>query len=298
MKALLILPLLIRAAGAADYAGAEACRKCHAAEYEAQSHSAHAHALAPSTSSQPGDWAFGAGTQAITFVSRVDRENYREHGETWYKALDGFGVTPGHRYTDGIQFRVFDPDARILRCFACHSTGPLTLGEDDRIVPAELGVRCEVCHGPAAAHVRDPARNRPRNPARMSAAEMNSFCGQCHRLTLATEEETSDVRDPRNSRNQPMLLASSACFLKSRGRLTCLTCHSPHLALERNRAAYDPTCKNCHPAARHTNATAGRACAECHMPAVPQRPLAFTNHRIGVYAPRDPVVPVSVKARP
>jgi hypothetical protein len=72
---------LIRAAGAADYVGTEACRKCHAAEYEAQSHSAHAHALlSPSTSSQPDDWAFGAGTHAITFVSRVDRENYREHG--------------------------------------------------------------------------------------------------------------------------------------------------------------------------------------------------------------------------
>ena len=47
----------------------------HPAEFAAQSASAHAHTLAPAKAPQPGDWAFGAGVQAITFVSRVDREN-------------------------------------------------------------------------------------------------------------------------------------------------------------------------------------------------------------------------------
>ena len=37
----------------------------------------------------------------------------------------------------------------------------------------------------------------------------------------------------------PPLLAASACFRKSGGRLTCLTCHSPHAAMERKPAAYD-----------------------------------------------------------
>src|SRR5258707_8496809 len=80
-----------------EYAGSEGCAPCHAAQYAGQSRSGHARALRRSAASEPGDWAFGAGTQAITFVRRVDRETYREHGETWYRASDGFGITPGHR---------------------------------------------------------------------------------------------------------------------------------------------------------------------------------------------------------
>src|ERR1700722_18999116 len=96
------LPFLLSSAFAADYVGAAACGKCHAAEFRAQSESAHAHALAPSSDTQPGDWAFGAGAQAITFVSRVDREKYREHGETWYRAIGGYALTPGHSNTAGV----------------------------------------------------------------------------------------------------------------------------------------------------------------------------------------------------
>src|SRR5579863_415626 len=65
----------------AQYIGAQACGECHAAEFEQQSRSMHARTLAPSSSSQPGDWAFGAGRQAITFVQREDAEHYRELGQ-------------------------------------------------------------------------------------------------------------------------------------------------------------------------------------------------------------------------
>ncbi len=296
MKSLLLFAVLLGAARAADYAGAEVCRNCHAAQYELQSRSAHARTLARSTSTQPGDWAFGAGEQAITFVSRVGRDHYREHGETWYRSLNGYSLTPGHQNAAGVQFRIFDPDARILRCFACHSTGPVTLGKQDEIVPHELGVRCEVCHGAAAAHAGDPVKNRPRNPARMTAVELNSFCATCHHITLEDGKESKDLRDARNVRSQPLRLAASACFQKGRGRLTCLTCHSPHAPLERNAAAYDRACQGCHAAPRHSRRVAG-ACTECHVPVVRQGNLAFVNHRIAVYGSADPLVPAGVKPR-
>src|SRR2546426_6656026 len=35
---------------------------------------AQAHTLAPAKPTQPGDWAFGAGAQTITFVRRLDSE--------------------------------------------------------------------------------------------------------------------------------------------------------------------------------------------------------------------------------
>ena len=296
VRALPSLFLLLGIAAGADpapgYVGAETCAKCHPAEFDLQSRSAHAHTLAPSAAGQPGDWAFGAGRQAITFVRREDQDHYRELGQTWYRELNGYGLTPGHRNPDGVAFRLFDPDARILRCFACHSTGRLTLGEGDRIVPHELGVRCEMCHGPGGLHAEDPARNRPRNPGRLRAAGLNTFCAACHRFKLETGEELTDLRDPRNSRSEPLRLAASVCFQKSGGRLTCLTCHSPHGPLERSAAVYDGACKNCHMAPRHREPVGAQSCSKCHMPAIRTGNLVFVNHRIAGYRPEDPLLPV------
>jgi hypothetical protein len=286
---MLALPLFFAAAAAADYAGAAACAKCHPSEFESQSASGHAHSLARSKPPQPGDWAFGAGGQAITFVTREDPDHYRELGQSWYRSLNGYAATPGTATAAGTLYRLFDPDAGMLRCFSCHSTGPISLADDQAIRPLELGVRCEACHGPGAAHARNPSQTHVVNPARLSADDLNALCGNCHRMP-AGREDTPDLRNPWNARHQPLLLAASACFQKSQGQLSCLTCHSPHAPLERSLAAYDAACARCHAAPRHTKPVKGHPCAECHMPAVkPQAHLAFANHRIAVYAPTGPL---------
>jgi hypothetical protein len=285
------------AAFAAEYASAESCRPCHAAKFETQSATSHAHALARSAPPQPGDWAFGAGLQAITFVTRIDSESYREDGLSWYRALNGPAVTPGQPDAKGVVFRTFDPGARILSCFSCHSTGPLTLTDDEQVMPHELGVRCEICHGPAAAHVQHPAQNRLRTPAQLTAPSMNRFCGQCHRTDDESGKELTDLRDPRNAKDEPLRLAASACFLRSNGRLNCLSCHDPHRELNQNASSYDAGCKGCHANAQHRQPVAGTACVTCHMPAIPDGPnLHFANHRIAVYARGNPVVPARARA--
>lgn len=281
------------AASSSDYAGAETCRPCHAVNFSAQSTGGHAHALARSAVPQPGDWAFGAGLQAITFVTRIDRESYREDGLSWYRSLNGYAVTPGQADEKGVVFRTFDPGARILSCFACHSTGPITVSENEEVIPHELGVRCEVCHGPAAAHVKDPALNRLRTPAQLSAMGMNRFCAQCHRTDAESGAELTDLRDARNAKSEPLRLAASACFVRSNGRLNCLTCHDPHKPLEQTASAYDARCLTCHANPTHRQPVAGQACATCHMPMIPDGPhLAFANHRVAIYAARNPLVPV------
>src|ERR1051325_3816332 len=131
----LLAPYLLFAATASDYAGAAACAKCHPAQFQAQASSAHARALAPSKAPQPGLWAFGAGVQAVTFIKRLDADNYVELDETWYRRLNGMGRTPGHTKQGGIQHRVFDPEAGILRCFSCHSTGPQQVSAEHVITP-------------------------------------------------------------------------------------------------------------------------------------------------------------------
>ena len=291
-----LIPVVF-AAGPGDYARAEACRPCHAANFTSQSNTSHARALAPSSPSQHGDWAFGAGLQAITFVTRIDRESYREDGLTWYRSLNGYAITLGQHDEKGVIFRTFDPAARFLKCFACHSTGPLSLGKEDEVIPHELGVRCEVCHGPAAAHAGDPTHNPLRTPAQLTAAAMNRFCGQCHRTDSETGEEITDLRDPRNARDQTLRLAASACFRRSNGRLTCLTCHPPHRQLDQNASSYDGRCQVCHANKVHRQQVAGQACVSCHMPRIPNGPyLSFANHRIAVYSPGNPIVPAAAQA--
>jgi hypothetical protein len=298
IPALRLLPLLLPLTTCfGQYAGSETCRPCHASEYRSQGVTGHARALARSSAGQPGEWAFGAGTQAITFVSRLDAEHYVELGESWYRATHAFALTPGHDQNAGVTFRTFDPSAGIVRCFACHSTGYLQLAEDQSIVPSELGIHCEVCHGPSAAHVANPPAVHPRNPGRMNGVELNALCGSCHRAQ-SSAEETTDLRDPWNSRHQPLLLAASACFQKSSGRLTCLTCHSPHQALETNALSYNAACQKCHAGVRHVQSVADRACVDCHMPAVRATPnLTFANHRIAVYSPNDALSPVAISKK-
>src|SRR6266700_6848041 len=43
----------------------------------------------------PMEWAFGAGRQAVTFVTKVDKDWYVEHYSTYYSDLRYWGATPG-----------------------------------------------------------------------------------------------------------------------------------------------------------------------------------------------------------
>ena len=69
---------------ASQYAGSAACRACHPAQFKQQSQTGHAralsraneHPLGPELPEQRGEWAFGAGHQAVTFVSRIDEDRY------------------------------------------------------------------------------------------------------------------------------------------------------------------------------------------------------------------------------
>jgi hypothetical protein len=252
------------------------------------------HPLASVFPKTPGDWAFGAGEQAVTFVSYLDEDYYVEHGLTYFKKSKRMALTPGHGSPAGERYRTFDPNAAILRCFQCHSTGPLQLAEGLRIVPSETGVQCEACHGPGSEHIRlKGARSAIRNPKGLTPADLNEFCGSCHRKPPAAGDDTN-WNNAWNARHQPLYFSQSRCFTESPDSLSCLNCHPAHAELSRVAADYDRTCSSCHPAVKHQTPTASQSCVGCHMPDVkPGTDLQFANHWIGIYKAGDSLRPIS-----
>src|SRR5262249_43566566 len=100
-------------------------------------------------------------------------------------------------------------------------------------------------------------------------------------------------------------LRKSACYMKSRGSLTCVSCHNPHepsntpAALRR----YAEACQSCHrttvrrlvAARRHPDS---QDCASCHMPK--RRPsdaihTLVTDHFIQARPATDPAGPLVEK---
>ncbi len=342
-----------REPAADGFVGAQVCGACHAEQFAQQAQSAHAGSLSPAAlhplassftpatalrrgrfqltyaaapnelrvriadgeeeEETPLEWAFGAGGQAVTFVSRLDEDTYVEHHFSYYSAAKSFAATPGHdgraagslREALGVPYETFSPRSEIMRCFSCHSTGKLSLGRNFELQPAELGVRCEACHGPGEAHAEavrradmDAARAALVNPGRMDPQEQIAFCGNCHRPP-ASENEAIDWRDPWNVRHHPLYLSRSRCFLGSGNGLSCVTCHDPHRSVLRKAPAYyNSRCAGCHTASSHppnpaTCKTAGSVgCSSCHMPVVrPNNHLRFYNHWIGIYRNGDVLRP-------
>jgi hypothetical protein len=254
----------------------------------------------------PMEWAFGAGRQAVTFVTKVNQDWYVEHYSSYYSAVRSWGPTPGQsaiRPTSlaeaaGLLYKTTDPATGIAGCFQCHSTGLVTFSADGTVQLTELAVRCEDCHGPGAAHVKRPAANNIQNPKTFSAARLIEFCGTCHRAP-ATAGQKVDWNVSWNVRHQPLYLNESACFRKSNGALSCLTCHDPHEGAENRPAAfYNDRCLGCHSSSAPPPKPVCRTqtvsnCIDCHMPKIsPQSPLRFTNHWIGVYGPGAKLKPI------
>ncbi|MDX2267278.1 MAG: multiheme c-type cytochrome [Bryobacter sp.] len=294
IAALSLLAIRLPAQSGNAFVGAEACRPCHAKQFTLQSLSGHARALQPG--GPQADWAFGSGTHAITWVKQKDARHYLELGQSWFRRTDRMALTPGHTDSAGVTYRLFDSGAQILRCFSCHSTGPLEVSEAGVIQPHEAGVRCEVCHGPGQRHITSQGTKYSiENPARYSAKAVNESCGACHRQSKPGVSET-DWSDAWNIRHQPVYLAESRCFLRSEGKLSCLSCHQPHEKLNQDATAYNAQCAACHPKPKHLSfgqQTGNReACTTCHMPKIAASPdIAFTNHWIGVYPGKSKLRP-------
>ncbi len=254
----------------------------------------------------PVQWAFGAGTQGVTFFSLVAAGLYLEHRLSYYRELDGFDLTPGQQE---IPFRELEEASGHLnnrseafRCISCHTTSSTNMPQAEDIVVGELGVRCEACHGPGLWHIEavkkqnwEAARGAVQNPARYSPRQVLEHCGRCHRRP-PQDPATIQWEDPATTRFQPVGLNRSRCFSNGKGSLSCLTCHDAHSNARRDPPFYNRVCAGCHSRALRSPSQACASaqeggCIGCHMPKVSALPhMKFTNHWIGIYG-SDRVVP-------
>lgn len=211
-----------RPPSASPYVSSAACAPCHPGEHASFGRTFHrtmtqdatgATVLAPFE--RRGDEVWVGGRRVVLTTGSHKHQAYwttgdgpgdlRMHDEVWLvreKRLlpraEAFVTPPG------------EPLPRVRwssSCIACHAVAgeprhdPATGAFDTRA--AELGVSCEACHGPGAAHVarhRDPverymqhASKRPDptivHPGKLPPERAAAVCGQCHAYAFPRDED-------------------------------------------------------------------------------------------------------------
>jgi predicted CXXCH cytochrome family protein len=258
--------------------------------------------------STPLSWAFGLGESGQTYILEQNGIFF-ESRVSYYRALDGLDFTPGATRTasanleDALGRRMlYAPETS--RCFACHTTASTTSNRFDpnRSIP---GVTCEACHGPGAKHVAAMKAGRMKeglksilDPGQLDPVDQVDFCGACHRTFADVAlTQTFGIRD---LRFQPYRLEKSQCWAKSKGGITCLSCHNPHQSRVRDLASYDDKCLGCHRSrssavSAHDHPLAvckvsANNCVSCHMPKyeMPGMQFKFTDHFIRIVHKGEP----------
>jgi|SRR5579863_8742450 len=271
-------------------------------------------------------YAIGSGKRGRTYV--IDRGGLLFQSPiTWYSEKQCWDLAPGFPVHGHLRFerRVVD------KCISCHAgrAAPDAAWIDHFQEPAifESAIGCERCHGPGGEHVA--ARRGPTspeqidtivNPSKLSPSRRDSVCNQCHlhgdgeilrygrrdfdfRPGMHVGEVWSfllshQAHDRQTTRavSQVEQMYESACAQRSRGGLSCVSCHDPHFSpaeLEKP-AFYRARCLTCHavddcrelPERRNAPPTAD-SCVNCHMPRLNASDVPHTSqtdHRV----PRRP----------
>ncbi len=256
-------------------------------------------------------WAFGVGRVGQTYLYQRSGQFF-EARASYFPGLQGLGFTPGRdlggtvRLDEAMERPVGMPE--VVRCFSCHATEAMigSTFNEANLVP---GVHCEACHGPGVRHAAAMQRLLAGktssektyifNPATLAPDDSIDFCGACHATWW--DAKLSGTHGPASTRAPAYRLESSQCWIRTHdARLTCITCHDPHVPLQTNPQAYDVQCLRCHAitaAAKPTTQRPGHACpvstsrcTTCHMPKVyvPEMHSDFTDHRIRIVKTGEP----------
>ncbi|QNI31885.1 hypothetical protein H7849_23105 [Alloacidobacterium dinghuense] len=269
------------------------------------------------------EWMIGAGING--FGAIVRRDDYLfQAPQSFYSKPRIWGPSPGYEQIDLGFNRPIQAG-----CIFCHSGRPNPIADTNGQFASspfsEIAIGCENCHGPGAEHIATMksagAANITSlhivNPARLSPYLSDNICMACHQTgdvrVLKPGKTYQDFRPGEALDNTLSILmvpptrsappdadhvehyysmTLSKCYRESRGRLSCITCHDPHVepAHEEAPAYFNGKCLSCHterscrlPLNARQQTRPADNCIGCHMP---KRDIGVishssaTNHRI------------------
>jgi hypothetical protein len=265
------------------------------------------------------EWTIGSGTNGSGAIVKQG-EYLFEAPLSFYAKPHQWALSPGYEFGD------YGFDRPILPgCIACHSGQPRPIldgnGRFKEPPFAELAIGCENCHGPGEAHVTTAQMGSPpgaiANPAKMSPWLTDNICMSCHQTgdarVLQVGKTYRDFRPgaelddtlsiflvPFGRESAPkddllehyLSMRLSKCYLRSGGRLGCISCHDPHEQPSQGEAPeyFRLKCLACHTEkscavslSLRQHKTPPDDCAGCHMPKRDVTVIShsvLTNHRI------------------
>lgn len=276
------------------------------------------------------EWLIGAGVNGYGAI--VSQDGYLFQAPlSYYAKPKMWGPSPGYEALDLGFNRPILPG-----CLFCH-TGranpvPNTNGQYEDPPFSEMSIGCENCHGPGAAHVQamtKPAGAAPKsdhivNPSRLAPYLADNICMACHQTGDARvlkpgktysdfvpgqplDDTLSILMVPPTRQTPPSAdhvehyysMILSKCYRASGGRLSCITCHDPHMEPTREEAPayFAKKCLTCHsnesctlPLPARMKQQPPNDCVGCHMPKRDIQVISHssaTNHRI-VATPDEP----------
>jgi hypothetical protein len=264
------------------------------------------------------DFLIGSGANGIGGIVK--------QGEYLFEAPLSFYTKPGKwALSPGYEFGDYGFNRPILAgCIVCHGGRPrITASESARMMDppfSELAIGCENCHGPGETHIASAEIGSPSsivNPAKLSPWLSTNICMSCHQTgnarVLKEGKQYGDFRPGQNLQDTlsiflvPFDRASapkddllehylsmrlSKCYQNSGGKLSCITCHDPHVQPSAQQAPeyFHQKCLTCHtekscaiPLPTRQRKTPPDDCTGCHMPKRDVTVIShsvLTNHRI------------------
>jgi Tetratricopeptide repeat len=248
---------------------------------------------------------------------------------SYYERIGGWDLSPG--YAEGM-FHGFTRRVVDLCVDCHTGMPQLVPGSHDRFQQPPfrfLTVGCERCHGPGAIHVEERTQDVMSgasfeeikdvsivNPQSLPPEIRDDVCAQCHLAgdarVLQPGKEYLDFRPgtrlgdvvavfsvPQTIKGNHFValdqfeqLKVSRCWTASKGRMSCISCHDPHVQRHGEQAAdfFRGRCLNCHAAGSCRGPIAQRQatsppdyCIQCHMPKQRSENIghsSITDHRI------------------
>lgn len=270
------------------------------------------------------EWIIGSGANGFGAVVRRGDALF-EAPLSFYSKTQRWALSPGYESYDYGFSRPILPG-----CIVCHSGHPQPIpdGNGRFLDPpfTDLAIGCENCHGPGASHVWEMQEIGPGldgkgrsivNPAKLPSWLADNICASCHQTgdarVLKPGKNFQDFRPgsalddtlailmvppKRDSAPESDLLEHyfsmtlSKCYRGSGSRLSCITCHDPHVQPARQQAPayFRLKCLTCHtekscavPLTVRQLKNPPDDCAGCHMPKRDVKEIShsvLTNHRI------------------